>query len=296
MWCRRGGDGYSSLANPSRIIFPSNRMRTVHTRKKAPSYCIGIITIPFPEKVKHGTSYVRHSYVKWFEEKGVRVIPIPYDTKQPELYFHMVNGLVIPGGNMMYVVKQRAFMKTITALFMLSIQSNDYFPIWTTCLGFEMIMFLVGGFRSLKRYDAHGMFPLQLTKEGRASRMMRTFPSRYLQSLEHECSTLQNHEYGISPTDFVANPHLRRFYHILATSIDETGKEFVSAIEAKHFPIYGIQFHPEGHKEDKHFIRFVISELKKNRHSCPVLPYLHTVHTPHDAVISPEYTKMYYFF
>ena len=43
----------------------------------------------------------------------------------------------------------------------------------------------------------------------------------------------------------MANDHLRRFYNILGTSIDDKGKEYVAAIEAKYYPIYGVQWHPE---------------------------------------------------
>ena len=49
------------------------------------------------------------------------------------------------------------------------------------------------------------------------------FLSRYLHYLEHHKSCNNNHEYGISPTDFNKNEHLRRFYNILATSIDDNG-------------------------------------------------------------------------
>lgn len=237
------------------------------------------------------------SYVKWFESRGVRVIPIPFDTLHPELYFHSINGLVIPGGYMPYVVKKEGFMRNVQRFMELSMKSGEYFPIWSTCLGFEIIMFIIGKFRNLSRYDAHGMFPLQLTPHGRTSRMMGSFSAKYIHQLEHESSTLHNHEYGISPSDFMANQYLRRFYHILSTSVTPDGKEFVSAIEAKHYPIYGIQFHPERHKDDRSFIGFIIRELKKNRHLCPRnIPYLHTIHTARAVAIYPEKKRSYYFF
>jgi len=41
------------------------------------------------------------------------------------------------------------------------------------------------------------------------------------------------------------NNKLREFFDILTINSDKSGKTFVSAIEAKDFPFYGVQFHPE---------------------------------------------------
>ena len=32
---------------------------------------------------------------------------------------------------------------------------------------------------------------------------------------------------------------------IIATAVDERGKEYVAAIEANYYPVYGVQWHPE---------------------------------------------------
>ena len=40
-------------------------------------------------------------------------------------------------------------------------------------------------------------------------------------------------------------PKLANFYNILSTNKDRQGVEFVSSIEAKNYPIYGTQWHPE---------------------------------------------------
>jgi hypothetical protein len=37
--------------------------------------------------IKYGTSHIMKPYVDWFEERGISVIPIPYDTNQPDTYF-----------------------------------------------------------------------------------------------------------------------------------------------------------------------------------------------------------------
>ena len=62
------------------------------------------------KKTKYGDAHIMKAYVDWFEERGVRVIPIPYDTTQHEAYFQMVNGLFIPGGETTYIIKNKTFV------------------------------------------------------------------------------------------------------------------------------------------------------------------------------------------
>lgn len=252
-------------------------MSTVHryTIKKTGnlhrSLCVGILTLPHSRKTKHGTSHIMKSYVDWFEDRGVRVLPIPYDTPHPESYFQMINGLFIPGTDKGYDVNNSALMKTVTRFFELSLQPDEYFPIWGTCFGFQLLLFLVGGFAHLKRHEADGYLPIQLTSAAPHSRMM--------QSISKKISMVQDHEYGISPEQFMKNAHLRRFYRILATAIDYNGKEYVAAIEGKYYPIYGVQGHPERHRRGRPFLDFFISELKQNSHRA-THPFMRSMYTP----------------
>jgi len=149
----------------------------------------------------------------------------------------------------------------------------------------------------LKKYPKHGLSPLHITPEGHESRLFRSFSNRYLYYLEHYNSTSNNNEYGISPTDFKENLHLNRFYNILSTSIDEEGKEYVTTIESKYYPIYGVQWHPERQRTTGPFIDFFVKELRKNKHKCDYhLPYLHTIWKPHHCVQYPEHKQLLCYF
>lgn len=272
-------------------------VRRNRTSKLHHSYTIGIITIPHSYKIKYGTSHIMKSYIDWFEERDIRVIPIPYDTRDYKLYFQMINGLFIPGGETQYIMKQSSFIKTVSTLFELSLQKNEYFPIWGTCFGFEILMSVVGGFTKFKRYNGHGKVPIRFTSEGRRSRLFGSFSKKFIHSLENENSTLENHEFGISPSDFKSNLHLKRFFNILATSIGEDKKEYVAAIEAKYYPIYGVQWHPERQKNGSPFIEFFISELKKNNHRCTSsIPSIHKMMTPHKCIQYPEHKHLLCYF
>ena len=275
-------------------------MNTVRhrTSKKHTSCCVGIITIPHSKKTKYGDTHIMKPYVDWFEERGVHVVPIPYDTTEHEFYFRQINGLFIPGGETTYIMRNRTFVNSVTTFFELSFQKGEYFPIWGTCFGFQLLMFIIGGFTKLKRHSNHSLTPIHITRDGLASKLFGSFSNRYQYYLQHYNSTSNNNEYGISPKDFEDNLHLSRFYNILATSIDEHKKEYVVAIESKYYPIYGVQWHPERQKTTGPFINFFISELKKNKHRCHYnVPYLHTVLKPHRCVQYTEHkNNLCYFF
>jgi gamma-glutamyl hydrolase len=266
------------------------------TNKRHQQLSVGIITIPHMKKVKYGTSHIMKPYIDWFEERGVRVIPIPYDTTQHEMYFHMVNGLFIPGGETTFIIKNKTFMDSVTKFFELSLDKDEYFPIWGTCFGFELLMFLIGDFNKLKQYPAQGFYPLHITPAGYTSRMFRSFSPRYLHYLQHNKSCNNNHDYGISPADFLNNPHLRRFYNILATSIDDKGKEYVAAIEGKVYPVYGVQWHPERQRTTGPFVDFFISELKKNKHKYVPFNHLGSIIKYHKCIQYPEHKNLLCYF
>ena len=235
-----------------------------HSSKHIPIY-IGIITIPHLKKVKYGSSHVMKTYVDWFVNRGIHVVLIPYDTTEHEFYFNMVHGLLIPGGETGFIVKNKVFMNSVARFIELSLQPRVYFPIWGMCFGFEMLLFVIGGFTKLKRYPADGLYPIKITEKGKKSRMFRSFLPSYLRFLEKEPSTLQHHDYAISSADFMKQPYLSQFYNILATSIDNKGHEYVAAIESPYFPIYGVMWHPERQSNTEAFVDFFLSELRKNK-------------------------------
>ncbi|KAG6961181.1 hypothetical protein JG688_00009235 [Phytophthora aleatoria] len=57
--------------------------------------------------------------------------------------------------------------------------------------------------------------------------------------------TMNNHEQGVTPERFNQYSSLTDFYTVLATNVDRQGVEFISAFEAKEYPVYAVQFHPE---------------------------------------------------
>lgn len=116
---------------------------------------IGILTQPsaWPKFFdSEDFSYIAASYVKFLESAGARVVPIKYNLNQTELMkiFQNINGLLLPGGGAdLFKLKGDKFdnftdfFQSGNYLLTLAKNANDhgeYFPVWGTCLGFEMMI------------------------------------------------------------------------------------------------------------------------------------------------------------
>jgi len=123
-----------------------------------------------------------------------------------------------------------------------------------------------------------------MTSKAKRSRLFGS--SKYipvLDILEQEPITQNEHVNGVSTYAFKENK-LDSFYNILSVNKDRLDQEFVSTIEAKDYPIYGVQWHPEknayewpvnhnmSHSEAAitvswYMAQFFVAESRKNNHS-----------------------------
>jgi gamma-glutamyl hydrolase len=192
------------------------------------------------------------SYVNWIGQAGGRVLPILLD--QPEDYyediFAKVSGVLFPGGNQ-GIDPDDIYTEEGEQLWQLAKRANDdgvYFPVWGTCLGFEELSVLETGDGNVISDDVVAVnlpLPLQYTPAAAESRLFSSMPGDVVQALEDQPIAFNSHEHGLLVSEYESNPALNEFFDLL--SVDETpdGVEFVSTIEAKDYPFYGTQWHPE---------------------------------------------------
>jgi gamma-glutamyl hydrolase len=273
-------------------------VRHQQTYKKKRHYTVGILTIPHSFSTKYGSSHIMKAYADGLEKHGVTVVPVPYNTPHPDLYYSILNGLIIPGGETTFLLKQPELLQTVQRFISLSLRTGEYFPIWGTCFGFELLMSLIGSMNRFEPIVDHQRRSIEWTDEGKRSRMYRWLSKKNADAFEEYARTAQNHEYGISPIRFLRNDHLRRFFRLVATARNDEGETYVAAIEAKKWPIYGVMWHPERQTNGHLFLSFFLSECKKNNHQCPIrLKTLRDTHIPHRCVQYSEHNhRMCYFF
>ena len=63
---------------------------------------------------------------------------------------------------------------------------------------------------------------------------------KFLKAIKKEYLSYFHHQNGFDVDVFEANTNLMDFYHILTNNKDLEGREFVSTIEAKEYPFYGV--------------------------------------------------------
>eukprot|EP00003_Mantamonas_plastica_P024915 TRINITY_DN4762_c0_g1_i1.p1 TRINITY_DN4762_c0_g1~~TRINITY_DN4762_c0_g1_i1.p1 ORF type:complete len:378 (+),score=134.15 TRINITY_DN4762_c0_g1_i1:129-1136(+) len=213
---------------------------------------IGILTQKSGSEVaQYGPQYIAASYIKWIESAGGRVTVLKYD-ESPEVLtdlFSKINGVLFPGGGA-DLSANSTFRNTATLLYNLAIEANkngQHFPIWGTCLGFQTLNVITANNISvLSGFDSENItLPLDFTSDPSKSRMFGFAGQEIVKILGSQPVTMNNHHSGVTPERFNSDPHLSSFFNLLSTNKDREGKEFVSSIEGKEFPIYGTQWHPE---------------------------------------------------
>lgn len=72
------------------------------------------------------------------------------------------------------------------------------------------------------------------------------YPSELIKDiLRNRNITMNNHERGLDTDRFLNNTRLVDMFHITSTNFDRDGRQFISSIEARKYPFYGVQYHPE---------------------------------------------------
>lgn len=188
--------------------------------------------------------YIAASYIKFVESMGGRVVPLGYNASDDTVKetLNSVNGMLIPGGS------AGISDSAITAINYVK-EMNDagtHFPMWCTCMGFEWLIQAFGGTLE-SGYDSENVsLPLNFTSYAPTSRMFGSLKkSLYYTMAGPNTTAFNNHGMGYSPSQFEDVDELKEMFNVLSTSRDLNDRLFVSAVEAKDYPFYGVQFHPE---------------------------------------------------
>lgn len=174
-----------------------------------------------------------------------------------------INGVLFTGGGLS-LHKNTTYYQTALHLITRIKQANDagdIFPLWGTCMGFQLIHLLIA--QPIENdsiltcnFDSENLeLPLLFTSQASESKLFRNamkIPASFsnpdisiydtfaTQSITHNL-----HHCGITPANFASSVALVNTLHILSTSIDRKGQEFVSTVEGINYPIFATQWHGE---------------------------------------------------
>ncbi|KAB0796136.1 hypothetical protein PPYR_10197 [Photinus pyralis] len=204
----------------------------------------------FPDEDYH--SFIAASYVKLLESAGARVVPIWIG--QDEEYYRKVvectNGMLFPGGAT-YFNQSCGYAEAGQMIYDVALERNrngDYYPIWGICLGMELLIEVANGLGQREVREAclskKVSLPLEFRKDIQSSRTFGSAPKEVIKILLNENVTYNYHQFCVTEKG-LKEFGLEKDWVILSTNRDINGLEFISSYESKHYPFYGVQFHPE---------------------------------------------------
>ncbi|EGG14019.1 peptidase C26 family protein [Cavenderia fasciculata] len=313
------------LSNNCAAVFAKRQQsKSSHATQINNRPIIGILTQPTNgDMANYGDQYLAASYVKYVESGGARVVPILYDSPADEIksLFQSINGVFLPGGGV-DLDQSPQYTDTLRLLYQLVIQANDnqdYFPLWGTCMGFQEInMMQANNLDILSPYDSENYtVPLNFTSAASSSRLFSLATPSIMQNLASLPITMNNHMWGVAPSTFASTALLSSFFNVLSVNNDRQGRVFISTIEAKEYPIYATQWHPEkplfewwdqevidhslqSIQANQYTSTWFVNECRKSLHSFPdqtaesaALIYNYAPMFTFD--IEPDFEQVYYF-
>ncbi|XP_020816829.1 gamma-glutamyl hydrolase isoform X1 [Drosophila serrata] len=232
---------------------------------------IGVMCIDIATKLqKHFGeeyhSYLAASYIKYLEASGAHVAPvwIGRDRAYYKGIMDQINGILLPGGAVFF---EEAEMKSNPKLtndcvrsaehiYQLAMERNKlakkendaggYFPLWGTCLGFQLLLIHAAETPKIRTDCMHiqQAMPLRLSEDYLKSQLLQDLPTYAAEQMERVPFASHQHQYCVTEQS-LESFGLANDWHTLGTQMDSSGVEFISLIEHRHFPFFGSQFHAE---------------------------------------------------
>ncbi|KHJ44563.1 hypothetical protein D918_05228 [Trichuris suis] len=250
---------------------------------------IGILAVDIGSKeASFGNSTITASYVYMLLSAGARVVPLPLSlniTAHKKL-FGQINGLFVPGGFVTPLKSKvlRVFYNYVRWAVAAN-QQGDYFPIWGTCLGFELLLLSFSNRTVLEKCNVQNeLLILTPTKYFMFNRMFRGASSHLLEAMHREPLAPNFHQWCATEETFRLNGLDNVFSTLTLSHSDKKKFTFISTIEHKRFPFYGIAWHPEKNVYEQHsslnlslsnaaiemahyLARFFVKEAQRSKHS-----------------------------
>lgn len=237
---------------------------------------VGILSVPLSPDSKFfkvcGSSYIASGHIDWLKSYKLNIRVIPYYHNNLKTFINKVDGIYLPSGGA-FSSTQKEYYYAAKELIKLAIKENKKrcFPIWGACMGMQQMMIVAEGsdnynnlledFNSYENYKTPAFF----TDNSHKTDIYNTLSIEDKDKMQKSNGTLQNHMMGLTPDKFIGLKKLNNFYNIVDVAFDRDNKEFVNTIEAKKYPFFGVQWHPERQPEIRSLLKVYIKCLKTNQ-------------------------------
>eukprot|EP00930_Biecheleria_cincta_P091285 TRINITY_DN80817_c0_g1_i1.p1 TRINITY_DN80817_c0_g1~~TRINITY_DN80817_c0_g1_i1.p1 ORF type:complete len:346 (-),score=35.87 TRINITY_DN80817_c0_g1_i1:158-1195(-) len=220
--------------------------------------CDSLAASIYRKQFSSSASCFTNVYDKWVQAAGARAVGIPYDALDANVtalheLLRSLNGIVFTGGGLDLADTSSPYYRTGKYIFDWVKHTNDqgiYYPLTGHCMGFQYLAILASGDNSSvllrNSFDSEDLsLALSWTPAANASSWLRRMPGSIKKTFSEEPSTTNLHHDGVTTASFFGSPQLSSFFDIISTNKDRKGKEFISTMEAKKYPILAVQWHPE---------------------------------------------------
>ena len=132
-----------------------------------------------------------------------------------------------------------------------STDNGDYFPLLGFCQGIELLHILVAnntealGWSKLENKRVNTTF----VDDAITSRLVKALSPEVLDAMTNKEMLYHLHHRGVQMTAYERFPILKEFFRVISVNVFADGT-IASTVEAKDYPIYLTQYHPEVVYED----------------------------------------------
>ncbi|KAM3127512.1 hypothetical protein pb186bvf_020392 [Paramecium bursaria] len=288
--------GYEAIINNTLQVVDQQQLVDYGLNKKP---LIGVLTVPSEldnyDDAKYST--LDASYVKYVESGGAIVIPIQWDASYDELNYILrnINGVLLTGGDTLIYLNEtqpgfnfNKFTDTVTFILNKAIQFNkegNVFPIFGICQGFQVLNYVVSLYEPVLEPVEDNLQKQRLLRIVKPdSYLLKPLGTSLQFYLENVLGPFQYNHWAVFEESYQKYTLLDSFFDITSYSYDEVEKEYIASIEAKEYPFYAVQFHPEKHQFEfnspvKHYKELVqfgqtiinqfINKARLNVHTLP---------------------------
>ena len=193
--------------------------------------------VPYPPKAKQiNYTYISASYVKYVQMSGAQVVPIFAfnSTDYLDDMLSKVNGVLFTGGGIEFNMKNK-WTQTADRILKHAMEQNkkgNPYPVWGTCLGFELLAYLTSGYDDKCLSNVRGETGVRNTlKITDTSYLYDDLPDNIKYDLQSGQGIVYfNHALALSTSYFKSSSLLKNFWRMTSISTSSYNEEFVSTI------------------------------------------------------------------
>ena len=210
------------------------------------------LSIPISEN-ENSKSRVENNYVRWLQASGADLISIHIWTNVEDINYLLtkVNGILLQG-NPNNLDIQSPYYKMVKYLYKKVIEMNDSgikMPIISFGDDLPLLCSIISedkiSISTELKYPIYEPTTIKLFNVPDKTIILNELEKEDIKYLETEYILPNNLKRIISVKNFLTDFHLSQKFNVIATSKTKDGKEYVSIIEGKKYPIIMVSFHPE---------------------------------------------------